>query len=131
MNAFLLKVKNPTIYKCFLNGYHIVRRTDKFFAGIGTDLMIEQELMRSVKTTCGLTHGRGMTEIQRTEWILSTTTTAAVRKAMEEFSGVRYESSEQHVDQHKESSQARKSRDYKDAIKMIKYLEHLKVIPTW
>ena len=43
---------------------------------------------------------------------------------MEEFSGVRYESSEQNVDQHKESSQARKSRDYNDAMKMIKYLEH-------
>ena len=51
----------------FFNGCHIVRRTDKYFAVIGTDLMIEQQLMRSVKTTGGLTHGRGMTDLQRTK----------------------------------------------------------------
>ena len=119
-----LQTKNPIVYECFLNGYHIVRRSDKFFAGIGTDLMIEQELMRSVKTTGGLTHGRGMTDLQRTKWVLSTTTTAAVRKKMEEFSGVRYEGGEQHIDQHKEISKARLSRDYNDAMKMMKYLEH-------
>ena len=60
-----LQDKSPEVYRCFVSGYNVVRRSDKFFAGIGTDLMIEQELMRSVKTTGGLTHGRGMTELQR------------------------------------------------------------------
>ena len=118
-----LQKKNPNVYQCFINGFNVVRRTDKFFAGIGTDLMIEQELMRSVKTTGGLTHGRGMTELQRTKWVLSTTTTAAVKQAMEEFAGVRYECSEQHVDQHKECSKTRSSRDYNDAMKMLQYLD--------
>ena len=83
-----LQKKNPGVYQCFMNGFNVVRRTDKFFAGIGTDLMIEQELMRSLKTTGGLTHGRGMTELQRIKWVLSTTTSGAVRQAMEEFAGV-------------------------------------------
>ena len=118
-----LQLRNPEVYQCFIDGFNVVRRTDKFYAGIGTDLMIEQELMRSVKTTGGLTHGRGMTELQRTKWVLSTTTTAAVKQAMEEFAGVRYESSEQHVDQHKECSKTRYLRDYQDAMKMLQYLE--------
>ena len=39
---------------------------------IGLDyLLIEQVLMRSLKTTGGLTRGRGMTETQRLVWLLS------------------------------------------------------------
>ena len=40
-----------------MEGYHVVRRSDAYWAGLSTDLVIEQELMRSVKTTGGLTHG--------------------------------------------------------------------------
>ena len=118
-----LQHKNPEVYRCFVNGYNVVRRSDKFFAGIGTDLMIEQVLMRSVKATGGLTHGRGMNELQRTKWLLSTTTTAAVKQAMEEFAEVRYESSVQYEDHHKEISNTRTSRDHIDALKMLNYLE--------
>ena len=42
-------------------GYHVVLRSDAFWAGLSTDLVIEQELMRSVKSVGGLTRGRGMT----------------------------------------------------------------------
>ncbi len=41
---------------------HVVRRSDRFWAGLSTDLIIEQVLRRSFKTTGGLTHDRGMTE---------------------------------------------------------------------
>ena len=61
--------KNPEIYQSFIDGYKVVRRYEKFWAGIGTGLMIEQELMRYLKTTGGLTYGRGMTELQRTKWV--------------------------------------------------------------
>ena len=114
-----LPFSQPEVYKSFLDGYNVVRRSDKFFAGIGTDLMIGQELMRSVKTTGGLTHRRGMTELQRTKWLLSTTTTSTIKHAMEEFTGVRYESSEQHVAQHKECSPTRSLRDYKDVLQCL------------
>ena len=70
-----ISITHPATYQSFKDGYNVVRRSDKFWAGIGTDLMIEQELMRSVKSIGGLTHGRGMTELQRTKWLLSTTTT--------------------------------------------------------
>ena len=52
---------NPSVYAKFTQGYHVVRRSDAFWAGLPTDLVIEQELMRSVKSVGGLTRGRGMT----------------------------------------------------------------------
>ena len=46
-------------------GVHVVRRSNRLWAGLSTDLVVEQELMRSLKTSDGLTRGRGMTERQR------------------------------------------------------------------
>ena len=67
-----LQEKHPEVYWHFSNGLHVVRRTDRFWAGLSADLAIEQVLMRSIKSTGGLTRGRGMTETQRLVWMLST-----------------------------------------------------------
>lgn len=56
---------HPQVNRSFLNGLHVVRRSDRFWAGLSTDLIIEQVLMCNVKTTGGLTRGRGMSETQR------------------------------------------------------------------
>ena len=53
------------------NGYHTVRRTSKYWAGLSTDLLIEQTLMKSLKSPSGLTHGRGLTESVRNIWVHS------------------------------------------------------------
>ena len=53
-----------------MQGYHVVRGSDRFWAGLSTDQIIEQVLMRSIKTHVGLTreiHGRipcGVTQRQ-------------------------------------------------------------------
>ncbi len=60
-----LQEKHPSVYTHFLAGLHIVRRSDRSWSGQSTDLIIEQILMRSVKTNGGLTHGRGMTDAHR------------------------------------------------------------------
>ena len=49
----------------FTEGLYVVRRSNRFWAGLSTDLVIEQVLMRSMKTCGGLTGGRGMTDVQR------------------------------------------------------------------
>ena len=67
-----LKVNHSGVYKSFAEGFHVVRRSDRYWAGLSTDLIIEQVLMRSLKTTGGLTRGSGMTEQQRVTWLLST-----------------------------------------------------------
>ena len=40
--------------------FFTVRRSDKYWCGIWTDMTIEQVLMRSLKTSGGLTRGRGI-----------------------------------------------------------------------
>ena len=60
-----------------------------------------------------------MTETQRLLWVLSMPACVNINVAMQKFSGVTYETS----DQHKEMSKARQTRDVSDALKLIRYLE--------
>jgi hypothetical protein len=70
-NMCNLHITNPQIYDSFLKGFHVVRRSNRYWAGLSSDLAIEQILMRSVKTVGGMTRCRGMDEAQRSLWILS------------------------------------------------------------
>ena len=55
-----LGTKFSWVYSCFIsNGYHTVRRTDRVWAGLWSDLIIEQCLMRTLKSCGALTRGRG------------------------------------------------------------------------
>ena len=62
---------HPIVYQKLIDGFHVVRRSDRKWAGLSTDLDIEQVLMRSMKTSGGLARGRGMKEQQRLIWLLS------------------------------------------------------------
>ena len=42
--------------------YHTVRQIDRYWAGLWTDLIIEQVTIRSIKSRVGLTRGRGIME---------------------------------------------------------------------
>jgi hypothetical protein len=89
---------------------HVVRRSDRLWAGISTDLAIEQVLMRSLKATGGLTSGRGMTERQRLIWVLSKPASAEVNLAMQQLTGVNQNTGEQN----KDMTASRQSQDWKD-----------------
>ena len=110
-----LEQTHPDVYMHFMNGFHVVTRSDRYWAGLSTDLVIEQVLMRSVKTSGGLTRGRGMTEVQRLTWILGMPSCAEVNFAMQELTGVNYNTSEQH----KDTSKSRQHRDTEDTYKLI------------
>ena len=43
-----LKSKHPAVHQKFMNGFHVVRRTDQYWAGLGSDLVIEKTLMRQI-----------------------------------------------------------------------------------
>ena len=102
----------------FRDGLHVVRRSDRFGAGLSTDLVIEQVLMRCLKTSGGLTRGRGMSEIQRLVWLLSRPACTEVNVALQEFTGVQFSTSEQH----KDMSKTRQERDVSDTEKLIAFL---------
>ncbi len=75
----------------------MVRRTDRYWAGLSSDLVIEQVLMRSMKTSGGLTRGREMTEQQQLIW-LPMPACAEINRVMLELTGVSYSTSEQNKD---------------------------------
>ena len=98
-----LEANNPEIHNFFMKGYHVVRRNDHFWGGLSTDLIIEQRLMRSLKTVGGLTKGRGMTETERALWLLSRPACSEINDAMQLMCWTMYVTSEQR----KESSRAK------------------------
>jgi hypothetical protein len=114
-----LEIEHPDVYRSFENGFHVVRRSNRMWAGLSTDLVIEQVLMRSLKTSGGLTRGRGMTEQQRLTWLLSMPACAEINRAMQEFTGIKYSTGEQN----KEMTKARKLRDMKDTQNLLRALE--------
>ncbi len=48
-----LEIKHPDVFRKFTNGFHVIRRSNQFWAGLSSDLVIEQTLMRSLKSTGG------------------------------------------------------------------------------
>ena len=82
---FKPELDHPEVYRHFKAGHHVLRRTGRIWGGLSTDLTIEQILMRSVKSSGGLTRGRGIGEAQREQWILSMPACADYNSAMQEL----------------------------------------------
>ena len=88
---------NPEMNKLFQEGNHVIRWRDRYWAGLSTALIIEQMLMKSLKTSGVLTRG-GMTQAQRTIWLLLMPACAEISQTMEVFRSTSYLKSEQHKD---------------------------------
>ena len=116
-----LPESHPDVHSSFLNGFHVIHRSDRYWAGLSTDLVIEQVLMKSIKTNGGLTRGRGMAEMQRLVWLLSMPACADITHSMQELTGVCCNTSEQH----KDSTQSRIKRDTEDTYKILNTLSDL------
>ena len=108
----------PDAHRKFMEGYHVVRRSGRFWAGLSPELIVEQVLMISIKTHVGLTRGRGMTDKQRLVWVLYMPVCARINETMKLFSAVSYEAS----DQHNNVSAAKQARDVSDTVDLIDYL---------
>jgi len=78
-----LKETIPDICNQFSSGLCVIRRSDRFWAGLPSDLVIEQALLQTIKSTGGLTRGQGMEEKQRTRWLLAMPACADVNESMQ------------------------------------------------
>ena len=81
--------------------------------------MIEQVLMRSLKSAGGLTRGRGFSESVRHQWTFTAHQYATIHDAMTRLSNVHLTTSDQHV----EMTDARRSRDFDDCQKMYAWIK--------
>ena len=99
-------------------GNFTIRRSDKMWAGVWTDMTIEQVLMRAIKTSGGLTRGRGMTDSVLNRWVLGMPGCTELNHRFEEFCGVSFTTSEEHVELRK----SRQFRDNQDVEKLFAWL---------
>ena len=73
-----------------------MRRSERLWAGLWTDIVIEQVLMRSLKSRGDLTRGKGMTESVRQQWVYNMHACAAIHDAMTSLTGKHHTTSHQH-----------------------------------
>lgn len=128
-NMFNLSSKNAKVHKLFQEGKFVIRRSDQFWGGLGSDLVIEQVLMRSLKSRGGLTRGSGLTENQRSTWLFSMPICSTYNLAMQEYADVIMQSSEQHKEL-RGSRQNRDSNDIKTVLNMLKPISPFQSDPT-
>ena len=114
-----LPTKHPELHQQFCEySSHAIRRTERSWAGLFSDLVIEQVMMRSIKSSGGLTRGRGFNETTRNQWVLTAHQCAAINESMSQLTNAQHTSSDQHIDK----SDARISRDSSDFEKVYKWL---------
>ena len=101
----LLEKEHPSIFEQFTLGNHTVRRTEKIWSGIWTDLSIEQILMKSLKGR-GSVIGKGMSDNVLTVWTKTMHRCAEISERMNEITSATYESQT-----HKEMQPGRIKRD--------------------
>ncbi|KAK3892155.1 hypothetical protein Pcinc_003991 [Petrolisthes cinctipes] len=85
-----LEARHPDAYDKLSRGFHVIRCSNQCWAGLSSDLVIEQTLMPSLRSSGGLTHGSGMTKEMRGLWTMSIPITSEYNNAMQEFSGLNY-----------------------------------------
>lgn len=111
MNS-IAQVMPPEEYTLFsAKGYFTIRRANEFWSGNFSDQTIEQFLMRMLKTSGGMTHGRGITDSTLTKWVHALPHCVPLCDALEKFTGVHTATSEQHKDL-RSSTQATDKKDY-------------------
>lgn len=107
--------------KFVTSGYFTMRRSDRFWSGIWSDMTIETTLMRSFKSRGGITGGRGVSDSVLSKWLVGMSATHEICTSLEEFCGVLFTSSEQH----KDLGEARRNRDKADIAKLSQwFIEH-------
>ncbi|GFR68162.1 hypothetical protein ElyMa_000269800 [Elysia marginata] len=114
----VLPLDHSEVYERFCSGQYFIRRSDRFWAGLSPDLVIEQVLMRSFKSAGGLTSGRGFEVSSRTQWLLSMPACSEINCVMQELTDAQYGN----IEQHKESTDIRQSRDNKDIEAILQFL---------
>ena len=112
-----LQTSHPPIFEAFEQGGYTIRRSERRWAGLLADLVIEQEYMRILKTSGGLITGGGMTEQQKAIWVLSRPACLEINLLMQNLTKIGYSTSEQHRDM----SSSRKERDFDDTQKVVGY----------
>ncbi|GBP43082.1 hypothetical protein EVAR_96344_1 [Eumeta japonica] len=112
----LEETMDPQTFENFKNGFFTVKRTEKFKSGTWTDMVIEQSLMKSMKTEGGVSRCRSTQDSVLCKWVYAMYATNTICEEMEKFCNISLDSTE-HVD----SRDSRVKRDNIDVNKLIEW----------
>ena len=121
-----LQCTHRDVHAAFMRGLFPVRRTDGAWTGMFTDLFIESVLMAGLKSTGGLTRGRGFNESTRLLFLLSRPICAEISQSIFEIAGL----SSDEEDGHREQTASRIQRDMSDTDKVLQVLLERGVFST-
>ena len=80
-----LQCTHPDVHAAFMKGLFPARRTDGAWTGMFKNLFIESVLMAGLKSTGGLTRGRGFNESTRLLFLLSRAICAEISQSIFEI----------------------------------------------
>nr|CAD7402288.1 unnamed protein product [Timema cristinae] len=91
MDEFLsVKKFRDNILSALSDCVAVIRNSNQSWPDLGSDLVIEQTIMRSFKITCGLNRGSGISEHQRPVWTMSAPIYSSYNYAMQYFTNKAY-----------------------------------------
>lgn len=102
----------------YASGYFTIKRSNKFCSGTSPDMVIEQTANREFKMMGGIVQ-RGFTDDVLSSYVLTKPALSLITEAIEDFSGIAFFTSEQHVD----ARESRIKRDSCDIMKLQQWLE--------
>ncbi|XP_048514031.1 uncharacterized protein LOC105693971 [Athalia rosae] len=117
MAALESKMDPDEFDKFTRQGFFTIRRSDKPWSGVWSDMTIEQTLNRYFGTD--LIHGRGITAGVISRYLLAMPSTFNVMECVEEFFNIHTVSSEQH----KDLGVSRQKRDEDDLNKFLSWID--------
>ena len=98
-----------------------MRRALTHWAGVWTDMVVEQDMMRPFKAQGGLTRGRGLTKSVVSQRVGRMPAAIRVCTSVEEFCGMYGVTSDQHVDLRASRNLARKETSPTDQSSCLAY----------
>lgn len=114
---------DPEEYRKFTEeGYFTIRRSDKFWCGILSDMATEQILMRALKSRGGMMRGRGHLETKSFKWLDTRPFMISATEKVHRLCKVSFATSEHHVD----ARLTRISKDVADFQKFVPFFEVFK-----
>ena len=72
-------------FKKFTGNFFTIKRSEQFFSGTSSDMVIEQTLMKSSKMQRGLVHGRSTKESALTKFVLGLLSASNISEGLENF----------------------------------------------
>lgn len=108
--------ENDSIKK-FKEGFFTIRRSNKLSCGTWSDIIIEQSLMKSMKTNGGIARGRSTQESVLSKWVYGMHAMNSVCEELEDLCNIKLDTTDQHVD----ARDSRVERDITDVTKLMEW----------